>query len=75
MEILYVIVGGALVVAGFYLARLDTRKAKEPEAVETVQDVPEQKMPVPKSGVPMDDQLQSMMSYNPHDALKNGDKT
>lgn len=74
MEILYVIVGGGLVAAGFFLARLDTRKAKTPEAEETEQNASEIEPHIPKSGVPMDEQLDSLMSYNPYEARKNGDK-
>jgi len=77
MEILYVIAGGGMVALGFMLANMGKKAEPEvaPEPKPEPMPEPQGTEELPKSGVPIAEQVDAMMSYDPHKALKNGDKT
>lgn len=78
MEILYVIVGGGLVALGFFMASKGSKPGPkteaEPEVKRDVEPLPVETEQLPKSGIPINDQIEAMMGYDPHKALKNGEQ-
>jgi len=74
MEILYVIAGGGLVALGFFMANMGKKPEAKPEPRPEAITEPEAPEELPKSGVPITEQIDAMMGYNPHKALRNGDK-
>ena len=69
MEILYVIVGGGLVVAGYMLANMGKKQPKENQETEIL---PEYTPPATKNGLTIDEQVEAMMAYNPRSTIKQG---
>lgn len=75
--ILCVLTGGILVAGGYFLARLDQKvkpeKKPEPDSAYMTEEKPV-KPETPKSGVPMEVQIDEMMGYDPHKALRRGER-
>lgn len=78
MEILYVIVGGGLVALGFFMAskgsKPEPKTEEKPDLMREAEPLPVETEKLPKSGIPINDQIDAMMGYDPIKALKNGDK-
>lgn len=78
MEILYVIVGGGLVALGFFMANMGKKPEAKPEPQQEPkqESTPEPAAPeeLPKSGIKIADQVDAVLSYDPHKVLQNGDK-
>jgi hypothetical protein len=67
MELLYVLIGGALVVCGYFLAKYERKEPVEPEPVYTPQIITQE-----TSDTPIDKQLAAMQAYDPKAAAKKG---
>lgn len=78
MEILYVIVGGGLVALGFFMAskgsKPDPKTEVKPDLMREAEPMPVETEQLPKSGISINDQIEAMMGYDPHKALKNGEQ-
>lgn len=71
MELLYVLIGGALVIAGFMLAKYEPGMFKKPRTQETVFVEPEEE-DKKSSKASMEEQLAAMQGYDPLRAVKKG---
>lgn len=72
MELLYVLIGGAMVIAGYALAKIDWKRREKPMTEIPPREQEEPKPEIPKSGIPIDEQLEDMQSYDPRKARKKG---
>ncbi len=72
MQLLYVLIGGVLVAAGYALAKIDWKRPEKQVVVQAPEKEEEPVPELPKSGIPIEDQYSEMQSYDPRKAHKQG---